>query len=474
MQVTVYRIFVLVALIFSAFTAVQAQSQRLSSIAAPARFTDPNRASKLSAAFPEIDRMIREFAERARVPGIAFAIIVDDRVAHIGTHGVRHLGSNAPVEADTVFRIASMTKSFTAAAILQLRDAGRLSLDDPAARHVPELRNVKLPTSDSRPITIRDLLTHSAGFPEDNPWGDQQLAATDAELSAMLRGGIPFSNPPGIAYEYSNLGFAILGRIVANVSTMGYERYVTERVLRPLGMTSTAFEASSVPAPRLAQGYRWQDDRWLDEPPLPHGAFGSMGGMLTSVNDLSKWVAFMLDAWPPRDGPDGLPLKRASRREMQQAVRFTGASAVRDANSNTITMSGGGYGYGLQVRQTCLFEFSVAHSGGLPGFGSLMRWLPDYGVGIVALGNLTYTGWGSVVDQAVQALAATGGLIAREVQPAPVLLERQATGYTAGHQLERRSRRQHRRDESFSRRSQGTSPGGDRAARDPSRGQLWS
>ena len=99
---------------------------------------------------------------------------------------------------------------------------------------------------------------------------------------------------------------------------------------------------------------------------------------------------------------------------------------VRDANSNTITMSGGGYGYGLQVRQTCLFEFSVAHSGGLPGFGSLMRWLPDYGVGIVALGNLTYTGWGSVVDQAVQALAGTGGLIAREVQPAPVLLERQA------------------------------------------------
>ena len=102
---------------------------------------------------------------------------------------------------------------------------------------------------------------------------------------------------------------------------------MTERVLRPLGMTSTVFEASSVPAPRLAQGYRWQDDRWLDEPPLPHGAFGSMGGMLTSVNDLSKWVAFMLDAWPPRDGPDGLPLKRASRREMQQAVRFTGASA---------------------------------------------------------------------------------------------------------------------------------------------------
>src|SRR5262245_16262880 len=119
------------ALIASAagvFVSMQAQSPRLSSIAPPAQFADSDRISKLSSAFPEIDRLMREFAEGSRVPGIAYGIIVDGRVAHVGTHGRRDVGGNVPVDADTVFRIASMTKSYTAAAILQLRDAGRLSL----------------------------------------------------------------------------------------------------------------------------------------------------------------------------------------------------------------------------------------------------------------------------------------------------------------------------------------------------------
>lgn len=242
----------------------------------------------LSAAFPKIDSLMRNFAERSRVPGIAYGIVVDGRLAHLGTAGLRHLSSRSPVDSGTVFRIASMTKSFTALAILQLRDAGRLSLDDPAERYVPELVALRLPSTDSPRITIRHLLSHSAGFPEDNPWGDQQLAATDDEMAAMMRGGIPFSNTPGVAYEYSNYGFAILGRIVANVSGMPYSRYVSEHILQPLGMSATTLEARSVPPTRLARGYRLQDGAWLEEP------------------------------------------------------------------------------------------------GGLPGFGSLMRWLPEYGVGIVA------------------------------------------------------------------------------------------
>jgi len=409
--------------LFAALFPTVARAQSLSSIAPAPRFSDTGRVAKLAAAFPEIDRLMTQFAERSRVPGIAYGVIIDGKVAHIGVHGLRDAGTNAPVDSVTVFRIASMTKSYTAAAILQLRDAGRLSLEDPAEKHVPELKSLRRPTSDARPITIRDLLTHSAGFPEDNPWGDQQLAATDAELAAMLTRGIPFSNTPGVAYEYSNLGFALLGRIVANVSGMTYDRYVTERIFHPLGMTSTYLQATAVPAARLAHGFRLQDDRWLEEPQLPHGAFGAMGGMLTSIADLSKWVAFMLDAWPPRDGADNAVLSRSSRREMQQVARYSGGSAVRSGDS--VTLSAGGYAYGLGVRQTCLFRISVAHSGGLPGFGSVMRWLPDHGVGIVALGNLTYTGWGGVVEQSLQAMARTGGLVAREPQPAPVLLTRQ-------------------------------------------------
>ena len=384
---------------------------------------DPQRLAKLSAAFPEIDRMMKGFAERQHVPGIAYGIVVDGRVVHVGTAGLRDVAARAPVDTGTVFRIASMTKSFTAAAILQLRDEGKLSLDDPAERYVPELAALRPAASDAPKITIRHLLTHSAGFPEDNPWGDQQLAATDAEMSRMMREGIPFSTSPGTAYEYSNYGFAILGRIIANVSGMPYARYVREKVLRPLGMNATTLEAADVPAQRLAHGYRRQDEQWLEEKQLPDGAFGPMGGMLTSVSDLGRWVGFMLDAWPARDGPDAGPLRRSSRREMQQVARYSGASAVRDT-SGRVVLSAGGYGYGLGVRQTCLFRISVSHSGGLPGFGSLMRWLPEHGVGIVAMGNLTYTPWGGVFEQALEMLSKTGGLTPRMPQPAPVLLER--------------------------------------------------
>src|SRR5262249_59296255 len=100
---------------------------------------------------------------------------------------------------------------------------------------------------------------------EDKRWGDRQLADTDEQLTAMLRGGIPFSNAPGIAYEYSNLGFAILGRIVSNVSKTKYTDYVASNILKPLGMTSTTLEPKEVPANRLALGYWWEGARWKAE-----------------------------------------------------------------------------------------------------------------------------------------------------------------------------------------------------------------
>jgi len=402
-----------------------AHASAQSSLAPAARFADPDRLGKLQRAMPAVDSLMQSFARTNRVPGIAYGVIVDGRLMHVAATGLREVPSKAAVDTSSVFRIASMTKSFTALAILQLRDAGRLSLDDSAERYIPELAGLRYPTSDAPRITVRHLLTHSAGFPEDNPWGDQQLAATDDDLARMLRTGIPFSNAPGVAYEYSNLGFALLGRIVQNISGQPYARYIEERVLRPLGMTSTTMQARDVPAQRLAHGYRLQDGAWLEEPPLPDGAFGSMGGMLTSSADLSRWVALMLDAWPPRDGPESPVLKRSSLREMQQIARFAGGSAIVSAQSRTLSMTSGGYAYGLRVSQNCLFNHVVAHSGGLPGFGSQMRWLPEHGVGIVALGNLTYTGWGGVIDQAFEVLARSGALAPRQPQPAPVLLAMQ-------------------------------------------------
>ncbi len=379
-----------------------------------------NRA-RLATAFVEIDRVFRDFAAQSHVPGAAWGIVVDGEIAHVGVTGFRDLTSKSPVDRDTVFRIASMTKSFTAMSILKLRDAGRLSLDDPAERYVPELKGLKYPTTDSPRLTIRHLLSHSTGFPEDNPWGDQQLADSEEQLSQMLRGGIPFSNPPGIAYEYSNLGFAILGRIVVNVSGMPYTDYIAANILGPLGMTSTTLEPSTVPPQRLAHGYRWEDAQWKDEPLLANGSFGSMGGMLTSVSDLTRYVGAFLAAWPPRDGPETGPVSRASLREMQQLWRLGSTSVVRDPSSGAIQLNSGGYGFGLRVSQSCSFRHIVAHSGGLPGFGSVMTWLPEYGVGVIAFGNLTYTSWGRVTNTAFDLLAKTGGLERRMPQPSPAL-----------------------------------------------------
>jgi len=387
-----------------------------------AQFPDPDRRAKLATSFGDIDRLFTEFAKSRRVPGAAWGIVIDGELAHTGSSGVRSLESNAPVNAETVFRIASMTKSFTAMAIVKLRDEGKLSLDDPVERYVPELKMLQYPTSDSPRITIRHLLTHSEGFPEDNPWGDQQLSESDEAFTRMMREGVPFSNAPGVAYEYSNYGFAILGRVVTAASGMDHEEYVSRHILQPLGMTSTTLHPSKVPPDRLAIGYRWEDGRWKVEPALPHGAFGAMGGMLTSMRDLGRYVAFLLDAWPPRHGAETGPVRRASLREMQQPWRPSVLRVSRDASTGATQLTSAAYGYGLRVTATCEFPSIVAHSGGLPGYGSVMQWLPDYGVGIMAFGNLTYTGWGGVANDAFARLAETGGLQPRLVQPSPALV----------------------------------------------------
>ncbi len=408
------------ALVWSTALVVAVAGARSASAQATAIPAAEGRVTTLSRAFPEIDALFTQYAREAHVPGMAWGIVVDGVLVHAATHGVQDVTTGTPVTTDTVFRIASMTKSFTAVAILALRDDGKLALDDLAETYVPELKALAYPTSDSPRLTIRHLLTHATGFPEDNPWGDQQLALTDDEMTALLRQGIPFSNPPGVAYEYSNYGFALLGRIVSRASGMPYRDYLRSRVLQPLGLSATTLDAPAVPRDRVAHGYRWEDDRWKEEPPLPDGAFGAMGGMLTSLEDLARYVAWMTDAWPPRDGPDIGPLRRASRREMQQVWRTAPASVRRSADG-ALLLNAGGYGYGLRVSQTCEFGHVVAHSGGLPGFGSQMRWLPDYGIGLVAMGSLTYTNWGPRFDQALALLARTGALQRRMPAPSAAL-----------------------------------------------------
>jgi CubicO group peptidase (beta-lactamase class C family) len=148
-----------------------------------------------------------------------------------------------------------------------------------------------------------------------------------------------------------------------------------------------------------------------------------MGGMLTSVRDLSRYVGVFLSAWPPHDGPETAPIRRSSLREMQHLWSPVPSSVTRDRATGAVQLTSGGYGYGLRVGQNCTFRTIVSHTGGLPGFGSVMTWLPDYGVGIVAFGNLTYTGWGGIAMTALEALVKKGDLRPRQPAASPALTD---------------------------------------------------
>lgn len=391
------------------------------------RFTDPNRATILARAYAAIPARMTQLREELHAPGLSWGVVVDGRLEASGGVGVTRMPDGPQVNEDTVFRIASMTKSFTALAILKLRDEGRLSLDDAAGKYVPELARMPLPTTDAPAITVRHLLTHSAGFPEDNPWGDRQLAQPATTLHAWVARGLPFSTSPGTAYEYSNYGFALLGQVVAKASGLPYREYVTTRILQPLGMTSTYWDERDVPAGRLARGHRYVGDQWQDEPLLADGSFGAMGGLFTSGRDLARYIAFMLSAWPPRDDEDAGPVRRSSVREMQQGQRLVGFTATRPTPDAPLAAAMRAYGYGLNQLRDCSARTTITHGGGLPGFGSTMMWMPEHGVGVYALANVTYAGAGRAGRAMLDQLAATGGLLARETAPSPVLLKMRET-----------------------------------------------
>src|SRR5215212_11993525 len=181
-----------------------------------------------------------------KVPGLVYGVVHGRELVHVRGVGTLRVGEDVPPDGRSIFRIASMTKSFTAATVLSLRDDGRLALDDRIDRYVPELAGLRYPTADSPPITIRHLLTMTAGFPTDDPWGDRQQNLDLEAFSRLLAGGLSFAWAPGTRFEYSNLGYGILGRLITNVAGREYKDVVRERLLHPLGMTSSGYLAEEV------------------------------------------------------------------------------------------------------------------------------------------------------------------------------------------------------------------------------------
>ena len=379
----------------------------------------------MKAAFPVVDGMFRDYAARNHYPGFVYGIVADGKLVFSGAVGYSDVAKKIAATPATDFRIASMTKSFVAVAILQLRDAGKLRLDDPASQYIPELRGQQGPASDAPPITIRHLLSHSAGFPEDNPWGDRQLAVGDDSLLRLVAKGISFSNSPGIGYEYSNLGFTLLGYIVQRVSGQSYEDYITEHILRPLGMTHTYWEYTKVPEHQLAHGYRWLNGGWVEQPMLHDGAYGAMGGLITTIEDFARYEAFQLAAWPSRSGAEEGPLKRSSCREMQQPWTFNSLNAQFSYSPDGPACAlSSAYCYGLRWSRDCKGRTMVGHTGGLPGFGSNWMMLTDYGIGVVSCGNLTYANASAINMRVLDTLVRLARLRPRAVPVTPILEER--------------------------------------------------
>lgn len=388
------------------------------------RAAAPAELERIRATAPVVAGIFTAHAEAEHLPGLAWGVVTSAGLLYSGAVGQANLAQSRPADARTAFRIASMSKSFTALAILQLRDAGKLALDAPVATWLPEFAGHRQFADDAPAITVRHLLTHAAGFPEDNPWGDRQLDASAAELGELIEHGIALSNAPGIAYEYSNTGFALLGRIVERVSGQPLAEYMSANVFEPLGMTTTTYEFTEVPEARLALGYGWREGEWFVEPLLHHGAFGAMGGLIASVEDFARYAALHLSAWPPRDGARSKVLRRASLREMHQPWNFAGLDADFSFPDGRVCPVTRAYAYGLRWMTDCEGRTFIGHAGGLPGFGSNWTMMPAFDLAVVSLDNRTYGSTTTVNLQVLDAIVAAAELEPRAFPVSPILRAR--------------------------------------------------
>lgn len=308
-------------------------------------------------------RVAERFATGVREAGIVGASLLfveDGAVAHEAVAGLQDRDTGRPVDRDTIFHWASITKTFTGVAIMQLRDRGLFSLDDPVVKYVPELREVHNPFGDISQVTIRHLMAHSGGFRAGTwPWGgDQPWHPFEPTRWSQLVAMMPYTElqfRPGTKYSYSNPGVVFLGRIIELFSGDDYEVYVTKNILMPLGMTRTFFDrAPAYLVAHRSHSYRVTDEGAHEQPfDFDTGITVSNGGLNAPLGDMAKYLAFLID------GNDTV-LKRSSLLEMATPqIRATAGE--------------GGSGDDVQAGLSCFVERHggvevVGHSGDQNGF----------------------------------------------------------------------------------------------------------
>ncbi len=393
--------------------------------AAPAAaFMDRNRQTKIAATLPGIREVVAQIVAADNLVGVAVGVVVDGKLVLGEGFGTRHTESGGVVDTRTAFRIGSITKLFTALTALRLHDEGRLDLDGPAAAVLPELHRLTYPSADARPLSVRDILTHTAGLPQvlDLPPGGPR---TRDEIMQALD-GMSLVRNPGLVYEYSNLGFSLLGHIIAAVSGQPYHDTIRAAILEPLGMKHTVWEPGEVSPPQFATGHAVVNGRIVAVRPKQHGANDAAGGLLSTVEDLARFLAFQLDAWPARGDVDDAPLKRSTARESQrmQAVRnFRALTAPVELADGGVEGGVVGVGWAWGVTHSCENPYVVAHNGAVDGYHSTVRMLPHAGIGIIVLSNAGWANTDHIAGEIQRVLARGGALGRRAPQPLPALGE---------------------------------------------------
>ena len=254
--------------------------------------------------------------QQVGIVGSSLLFVADGQVAHQASVGYQDLATKRVVDDETIYHWASVTKTLTGIAILQLRDRGRLSLDDPAVKYVPELRELHNPFGDVSQVTVRTLMSHSSGLRASTwPWGgDKPWHPFEPTYWAQFVAMLPYTDlrfQPGTKYSYSNPGVIVLGRIIELLSGDDYEVYVAKNIFMPLGMSHSFFDRAPYHlVEHRSHSYAGTDSGTTEQPfDFDSGITVSNGGLNAPFGDMARYLAFLSTG-------DGPVLRRASLDEM--------------------------------------------------------------------------------------------------------------------------------------------------------------
>jgi CubicO group peptidase (beta-lactamase class C family) len=306
----------------------------------------------------DVDDLIKTQMAEHRIPGLSLTIVQNGESIKTAAYGAANLELNAPVTPDTVFEIGSVTKQFTAAAILLLAQDGKISVDEKIGRYLSGIPDTW------RDITVRHLLTHTSGIKSYTGLDGFELRRhlTQAQFIAAI-GAQPLEFPPGQSWKYSNTGFNLLGFIIENVSGKTYWDFLSERILRPLGMTSTTNRLPALIIINRASGYEQTNHILINRDYDLTDVF-SAGALVSTVGDLAKWNRAL-------DREDLLNSK--SKQAMWQPALLNDGTATQ-------------YGFGWRI-ETLAGHKNIGHGGSTSGFSASIQRFPDDKLAIIILTN---------------------------------------------------------------------------------------